>query len=289
MTWLTLIIIAAVTLITQCHGTRFWIEQTGPIGWGWSITLEAVALWLWYQGNRRALAIVASCLLLAGPMYQITAPLFAQSNHRAITETTRLQQLDLLRQQIATLQQAHASALRNSEARPGWLNEIQSTRADLIRAQGELATLTAAQQPDNRAALWTKTIMQAFALLTLWLASISAINTLTQSRQPPATATPAPRARITHIKHPTSAATPPTDPRSALAKQITTALDAHITARGISQNQWADANNVPRKQLSLIRNHDDRASQGTELASIKKMEQIAALLGIGTITAIQEP
>ena len=40
-------------------------------GWGWSLALEIIALWMWYERGtaRRAMAVLATAALLFGPIY----------------------------------------------------------------------------------------------------------------------------------------------------------------------------------------------------------------------------
>lgn len=67
----------------------------GPwVGWGWSILLELISLWLWYRPESgviawwvwRTVALTTTMLLLTGPLYQVSAPLFAsRSGSRRLT------------------------------------------------------------------------------------------------------------------------------------------------------------------------------------------------------------
>jgi hypothetical protein len=51
-------------------------------------------------------------------------------------------------------------------------------------------------------------------------------------------------------------------------------------ATGQSQNQWAVAHGLKRKQLSLIRHHHARSIEEREVASLETMRRVAAALGL---------
>ena len=70
------VLIGAIGLI-QAHGIAFWSGKLGPYGIAWSVLLEATALWLWSRPaiGSRALACLASVLLLLGPLYQVGTPI----------------------------------------------------------------------------------------------------------------------------------------------------------------------------------------------------------------------
>ncbi|MGH8490727.1 MAG: hypothetical protein ACREXS_18155, partial [Gammaproteobacteria bacterium] len=70
------VLIGAIGLL-QAHGIAFWSGKLGPYGIAWSVLLEATALWLWSRPaiGSRALACLASVLLLLGPLYQVGTPI----------------------------------------------------------------------------------------------------------------------------------------------------------------------------------------------------------------------
>jgi len=68
---LPLLILPLSILLLQSHGIPFWQRQVGfwP-GIGWSVLLELISLWLWFQPatRPRLLALATTLLLLAGPL-----------------------------------------------------------------------------------------------------------------------------------------------------------------------------------------------------------------------------
>src|SRR5690606_29829442 len=102
----------------------------GPL---WAVMLEGAALWLWSQRSiaKNALALVASLLVLAGPLYQVSAPAIKQyqeSKTAPALYEKREQQL-LADQQRLTESLARYNA--NSETRAGWLGAISGTQDEL--------------------------------------------------------------------------------------------------------------------------------------------------------------
>ena len=183
-----IIVILIATALTQWHGIQFWSEFVGPqTGWAWSISLEVSALWLWFNtGRRRFLAFLASCLLLAGPLFHIIQPAL---NNATKTETAHINQAaetDLIRGDIASLEMALATALANSQKRTGWLNDIQASKQALSTARAELRSLLAKPVATLGAWPWIKSAMQAAALLIIWAVSVMAISDLTGSARPQA-------------------------------------------------------------------------------------------------------
>lgn len=92
-----LAIIAVVVPLLQWHSIVFWQAMTGELsGVAWSIGLEIVNLWLWFRDEPwpkewkewwrllpavgiRCMAVITTGILLFGPLYNVSAPLFKEA------------------------------------------------------------------------------------------------------------------------------------------------------------------------------------------------------------------
>ncbi|MCW8966079.1 MAG: hypothetical protein OQK82_05270 [Candidatus Pacearchaeota archaeon] len=275
-----IIVILIATALTQWHGIQFWSEFVGQqTGWAWSISLEVSALWLWFNtGRRRFLAFVASCLLLAGPLFHIIQPTL---NNATKTETTRINrtaEINLIRGDITSLEQALATALANSQKRTGWLNDIQASKLALSTARRELRSLLANPVATLGAWPWIKSAMQAAALLIIWAVSVLAISDLTR-------ATRIKTSKPTLINKPVSKKSRTISKRSNTPEitAIVAALDAELNSKGIGQNEWADSKGLSRKNVSLIRHHEQRKKENKETASPAFIQRISTALGVNQL------
>lgn len=271
------LVIVIATVLTQWHGIQFWTEFVGPqSGWAWSISLEVSALWLWFNtGRRRFLAFLASCLLLAGPLFHIIQPVL---NNNKTTETAHINQAtetDLIRSHIASLEMALATALANSQKRTGWLNDIQASKQALSTARAQLRSLLTKPVHTLGAWPWIKSAMQAAALLIIWAVSVMAISDLTGSARPHASKSTSFKKGVSKKNKQKSKHT-----NAREISSIVKALDAELKSKGVSQGEWADSNGLSRKNVSLIRYHEQRKKQNKETASPAFIKRMAAALGV---------
>ena len=159
--------------LLQWHSIEFWSNQVdSSTGWAWSILLEAVGMWLWYRKGRtsQCLAVVASGLLLVGPLYVVAEPVVdalqtaresrelarqaeaariqdAQKRSAALKaakaerERARAQAIPVLEREIQTLENQLQVFLQNSTDRSGWLPAIEKTQAELSQRRKEMTDL----------------------------------------------------------------------------------------------------------------------------------------------------
>jgi hypothetical protein len=266
------VIILTATALMQWHGIQFWTSYVGiETGWAWSISLELAALWLWVKGaGHRWLAFLASCLLLAGPLFHIAEPALRASSQVEIADRNHALAVEDATVEIATLESSLETALRNSEARTGWLNDIQQTRESLSTARQQLRSLLSRQAVTPGPWPWIKTVAQAAALLVIWSVSIMAITELTKSKR-----TETGRRTVSKRRE-----SKKQDFVSSDIGQIVSQLEFSIRESGLSQGEWADLNGISRKNISLIRNHDQRVAANKEVASNRVIKQVAEILGI---------
>jgi hypothetical protein len=175
--------------LLQYHSIAFWSANVDPLtGAFWSVVIEGAALWLWSDRRlaRRALGVVATLLLLAGPMYQVSAPLFQEEVDVVATAERRAE----LQGEVTQLQTSLAVYEANSQERGGWAKRIDATQARLDAARAELAAQAAAA-PERME--WQRQAvigLQALAIALLQLVGVLCISELRQAAQEPAGAHP---------------------------------------------------------------------------------------------------
>jgi len=179
---LPIILIAGGTGIIQFHSIAFWSDNVdATIGWAWSLMIEAAGLWLWYRPGigSRMLGLLASLLLLAGPLYQIATPAVDSMVKATISTTTHEQQVRMLRTQIAQDAQLVRTYARNSEKRTGWLVAIQDIQKRMDAARKQLATLQA-NKPEPIASkglrVFLLVLLQALGLILIQVSNVLAIT-----------------------------------------------------------------------------------------------------------------
>lgn len=183
-----LILLVAGIGLMQYHAILFWSEHVDQAtGWAWSLLLEGAALWLWSsrRAAQRALAFVATVLVLAGPLYQVSAPLIAEWQASDLGAVANIERRAALAAEINSLETALNAYLKNSEARVGWAQRIDATQARLDTARSELtAVIAAAAEPVHMS--WQRQAviaMQAIALVLFQIMGVIAIRTLAVTYQ----------------------------------------------------------------------------------------------------------
>lgn len=126
----SVVMLILTTSIIQWHSIQFWIEVAESIGFLWSIAIEAAALWLWWQ-KKTVLAFIASFLLMTGPLYSLSIPVYESKKSEAILALSHQQQINLSRESIGSLKQSLVSYQENSLSRAGWATRIDETRKEL--------------------------------------------------------------------------------------------------------------------------------------------------------------
>lgn len=175
-----LILIGGIGLL-QYHAIMFWTDVVDPLtGWAWSLLLEGAALWCWShpRWSIRSLGFVATVLVLAGPLYQVSAPLVVER----IGIDKSSEQRTVLVAEVAALEQALNTYLANSEKRVGWSGRIDSTQQQLTAARAELRRLTSAAPERIEWQRQAIIVMQAIALVLFQLLNVIMIRTLSEGQ-----------------------------------------------------------------------------------------------------------
>ena len=207
--WPAIALLTLGTALMQYHTIPFWIDMAGQhliglnlpvwatlffdgkwVGIAWSITIEFSALWLWWQSGQvvhtnmwqrllrvvpvRVLAIVASVLVMAGPLFLLTAPI--QKEYREIRQhELQLAQLEIL---IADEKADKVQFRENSAKRRGWADRIDESRSRLQGLQTQKQQLIASAPKSVEIALYVKVAYQITVLIVVMVVQIMAISSL---------------------------------------------------------------------------------------------------------------
>lgn len=161
--WLERLPVAVLILsiaFLQGYALQFWGGLLGRSGWGVSFGLEVLHLWFWYRAAISAglprfawliLAVVATGLLLAGALHEVTQPL--------LQESARIEVADQERKSLeaeARILTANLVAFRDMAAgqgRRGWQDDIRRDTARIQAIADRLRTL-AAQSSNSARRPW---------------------------------------------------------------------------------------------------------------------------------------
>ncbi len=183
-----LLLTGGVGLI-QYHSIAFWAENVSQdVGWAWSVVIEVAGLWLWYRpdAGSRVLGLLASLLLLAGPLYLVSAPaLEAMSSAEAVAAANQ-EQIELLRKQIAQDAQLIETYAHNSQKRTGWLPAIQEVQQRVDQGRSRMAELQAKKaEAIARAGYkgYALVLLQALGLVLLQITNVLVITYISRMRR----------------------------------------------------------------------------------------------------------
>jgi hypothetical protein len=245
----------------QWHSIAFWSEHVDKAtGWAWSLLLEGIALWLWSSGQmvRRALGALATLLLLAGPLYQVSSPLFLEAEGLVRGEMATSARRAVLEAEIASLEAALGTYLDNSQKRAGWAERIDRTQAGISTARTSLAALTASNGTPPPRLEWQRRAiicMQALALVLIQVSNVLAITTISRAADEQRSARAREGSRgVGALKDLTA----PAQTRKA-AREISTPAVSRETGQG-----WK----APRKVST--RGRPKGATDGHEVAGLQK-------------------
>lgn len=275
-------IIITAALMMQYHSIHFWIGQVGYSGIGWSLMLEFVVIWYWFN-QKTLLAIVASLLLLMGPIYKITEP--AVANIKLDEQIQILNQLDL--KEVVRLENSLKTYEQNSQTRIGW-----SGRIDRIQEQIDINNDRIRKRMSNNSSLdfsisLAIAIAQILALMIIMTAQALAISKSRPKSKQSVSNVEIPEIQnrknddegcIRRLWGPEMSETPPID-------KISQNLDIILKMEGITQVQWCERNGISPKNLSLAKTHYQRISEKKEVAPAAELEKICRKLNLGVAHA----
>ena len=298
--WLnTLMLVLSISLI-QWHSIQFWMESTGAIGPLWSITIEAAALWLWWQ-RRIFLACCASLILIIGPLSYLALPVY--ESHQSVIQ----QQSQLLEQKASTqdsitqLTTALESYQQTSQTRIGWAARIDETQSALKveRDRFDKLVIETPQQSRNTFPYLTITIetLAVSILMLTQILSIHALRNVSISKQALETIQPSNPKGIDEEGPVTyeprgsfrlygfngtgkSKQASETDESNfdSVANEISKKLMLALKSEGITQSEWARRNNISKKSVSMLINHSSRRREGKECISKNELMRIKSTI-----------
>jgi hypothetical protein len=258
------VMLILTTSIIQWHSIQFWVEVAESIGVLWSIAIEAAAVWLWWH-KKTVLAFIASSLLMAGPLYSLSAPVYEGKQSEVALASSHQQQIDLSRASITALKQSLTSYQQNSLSRVGWATRIDETRNALQAETENLKNLVNAGPKLKQTPMpWLVIAIEVLGLAVLLLTQVLTIQALqgisVKSKQPETTE---------NLRH----------DYSELAFVLSSRLSDVLNAEGLSQAEWARRNCVSTKSVSMLINHEKRSEAGKECISKNELSGMLNALG----------
>lgn len=276
-------VLIGVIVLLQTHGIEFWVNKVGLTGILWSLLLEAAALWLWYQPGtgRRVLGLIASAMLLFGPLHQVAIPVLQEMEGARHTDAARVAQISIVRAEITNLERSLEVFRKNSEARTGWLGPIQQNEQRLSEARQTLGSLLAA--PVQSALGWSQhgvVLMQGAALVLFQTTAVLIITSL--SRNSSLRKQQKPEGTPVEIESETPETKPETSNNPDVA-QLSERLEEHLARRKLAAKTFAEMYRLNPRDVSLIRNHSRRAAEGKQVAPPGAVRRVAEILESVTI------
>jgi hypothetical protein len=253
------------TSIIQWHSIQFWIEVAESIGFLWSIAIEAAAVWLWWH-KKTVLAFLASFLLMAGPLYSLSIPVYESKQYEVALASSHQQQIDLARESIKSLKQSLVSYQQNSLSRVGWAARIDETRNELQAETANMKSLiNAGPKLQQSPVPWLVIAIEVLGLTVLLLTQVLTIQALrgisVKSKQPETV-------ENVNLGY------------SELATYLSNRLSVTLKEKGLSQAEWARQNRISTKSVSMLINHQKRAEAGKECISRNELKGIQSALNL---------
>ena len=309
--WPSLLIVASSAVLMQLHSIQFWTGRVGITGIAWSLAFEVVALYLWWK-RRRALAVVASAILISGPFYQLSAPTLEALRTAQASATL----LAMDRAEVAQLEASVARFEDNSAERIGWAERIDRAQAALDAARERIRNRLGEQVTG---AGWREVGvvgLQALALLVVMITQVLAVADLRpagtgtaaeqlgviieavergKQKAQPGTVQQADNSKTAcpkcttgagpcycqgSIYNPGSRYRNPVETEAAtdidtLAELVATEIETDIAARNETQRAAAERLGVRPADISMIRNHAARRNEGKETVSTVVLQRLA--------------
>jgi hypothetical protein len=269
-----LLLVAASLILMQWHSISFWVEQTGTIGIAWSLAIEGVAVWFWFQ-RKTLLAITASLLLVCGPLHELSSPVFSKLQN----DENRVQLIEINQTEIKQLTASIKQYQDNSSSRVGWSGRIDRTQTALDNARGEIKQLMS-HSIDSIA--WRHHAIIAVQILVLLIVMTGQIQAIISLRRNPSQL-PINRklkqavivAAVPKLKK-AGALVTKTDVFAARVSQLIIAINILLPTFNGRQKALAEFYEFRPADVSMVMNHLSRIDQGKEVIADKalaRMEQ----------------
>lgn len=168
-------IILVSTYVMQTHSIPFWQTFIGETGIILSLALEAAMLWMWYHRRLKYIKYLAAAILIAGPWYQMTIPIFEKIGRIETLQKNIFLTLDEIQENKSSL----STYEENSKKKFGWSTRIDRTKSSISSNREELKDLYSEKQKLGPAwRIYAVASMQIIILFILLKTQISAITNL---------------------------------------------------------------------------------------------------------------
>lgn len=218
-----------------------------------SLGIEAAMLFMWYAQRHwflRVAKYAAALLLIAGPWYQITVPVFESLQ----TVTVLHDKAALIGADVARLERSLASDEKNSNKRLGWRKTIKAARAEIKAKRAaqyflldDKATLPPAWRPLMVA------VMQALALLIVLTAQLAAVTGLRNGYATPTVTKTVKGRNVTKRND----APGPSEDFDASVEAVAAEITRRLPEFG-SQAKMCKALNLRPANITAVLNHKER-------------------------------
>jgi len=275
----SIIIIIVSTLLMQFHSIGFWVEHAGYTGIGFSIALEVVALWLWWQ-RCRWLALVASLLLIGGPLFHISSPVISNIN----TANSNAFLMHSYQQEVKQLNDSLARYDKNSGQRLGWSARIDNIQTQLTAARNKLRELSVIEASETSLRLYLVVLMQALTLMVILRAQVMAVTSLPLVVSEPRKSSKPEKGKKTAINKPVESIKYDQPELNDFDKRVI-AVGHAMHDKFLGKKAWASSFaedcNVRAADISLARNHLKKLQNGgKEIISESALSKIEKVLEI---------
>lgn len=279
--WLNgLMLILGISLI-QWHSIQFWMDATGFVGPLWSLAIEGAALWLWWQ-RRLLLASCASLIVLAGPLFHLTHPLYEATQLALQKQQEVLEKKVIIQSSIDQLTSALESYQTTSQTRVGWAARIDETQDALKMERDRFEKLVSTQTSHNRNDLPLLTaLIETLAISILMLTQILAIH---KFRELPVNRNADQKVETTRSEKPNKSGGSVSTSSNSLnitdqnldshVSKVSTQLAEILKVEKMSQSEWGRRNGVSKKSISMLLNHSKRRQEGKELISKNELKHV---------------
>ena len=172
---IAIVVIILTTGLMQIHSIPFWQEFTGDYysGIAFSIALHGAMLWNWYTNQLPKVRVVIAALLIAGPWYQISTPVFKKIGEVKASSVMAASYLDEMAQLEASLKNYE----ENSKKYKRSADRVKPTQALLDDARKNYRKeISVPEEAEASWRLYTAALMLAVGFLVVLLTEISAVK-----------------------------------------------------------------------------------------------------------------
>ncbi|MCK4786234.1 MAG: hypothetical protein KAV87_20925 [Desulfobacteraceae bacterium] len=172
---IAIVVIVLSTGLMQIHSIPFWQKFTGDYysGIAFSIALHGAMLWNWYTNQLPKVRVVIAALLIAGPWYQISTPVFEEIGEVKESSVLAASYLDEMAQLEASLKNYEENSKRYKRS----ADRVEPTHALLNDARKNYRKEISAPEKGEAAwRLYVAALMLASGFFVVLLTEISAVK-----------------------------------------------------------------------------------------------------------------